>query len=239
MCLVAGERFCAFIFNPTGEAAHRASRLKQVIRILIADDYPITRRGIIDVATKGLRGVVCGEASDNPELLESIKHQRWDLVILGMPLPYEGGLSVLRELKLLRPTLPVLVVSEHVEVWFGKRILRAGASGYISKSSSLEEFTEAIETVLRKRLYISPELSEKLAEDALEGSERPPHENLSDREFEILTLIGSGKSPTEIAARLSLTVATVSSYRARILAKLAMSSTAELIHYAVKQQLVP
>jgi DNA-binding NarL/FixJ family response regulator len=207
-----------------------------MISVLIADDHAILRGGLKEILARQLEGAVCGEAMDAQEVLAQVRSHSWDLVILDLTLRGRSGLEVLRELKVMRPRLPVLVLSMHPEDQYGKRMLRAGASGYLEKDNAPEELIKAIRKVLTGGRYVSPALAEKLAFDLNE--DRPQHETLSDREFEVLRMIASGKTVTEIAEQLHLSVTTVSTYRARILEKMNMATTAELIRYAVRNHLV-
>ncbi|MGO8786713.1 MAG: response regulator [Terriglobia bacterium] len=209
-----------------------------MIRILIADDHPILRRGLKDMLTRELDGAVCGEAGNAQEVFSKVHDQNWDLVVLDVTMPGRSGLDVLRDLRGLRPALPVLVLSMHPEDQLGRRVLKAGASGYMNKESAPEELIKAVRKVLAGGTYVSPALAERLAMDLHEDSGRPLHETLSDREFEVLRLIGSGKAVSQIAEILHLSVPTVSTYRARILEKMNMTTTAELIKYALRNRLV-
>ena len=209
-----------------------------MIRILIADDHPILRRGLKDILSSELPGAICGEAGNAQEALSQVQSQKWDLAILDVTMPGRSGLDVLRDVKGLRPDLPVLVLSMHPEDQLGKRVLKAGASGYMNKESAPEELIKAVRKVLAGGTYVSPALAERLAVDLHEDSGQPLHENLSDREFEVLRLIGSGKTTTQIAEVLHLSTPTVSTYRARILEKMNMTTTGELIKYAVRNRLV-
>jgi DNA-binding NarL/FixJ family response regulator len=209
-----------------------------MIRVLIADDHAILRRGLKEILVRELEAVICGEAEDAQQVLAQVQNHEWDLVILDITMPGRSGLDALKDLKALRPKLPVLVLSMHPEDQYGKRILRAGASGYMNKESAPEELIKAIRKVLAGGLYVSPFLAEKLAFDLSENAGRPIHEILSDREFEVLRMIASGKTVSQIAEELHLSVATVSTYRARILEKMNMTTTAELMHYALRNQLV-
>jgi two-component system, NarL family, invasion response regulator UvrY len=211
--------------------------VKHVIKVLVADDHPVVRRGLVDIVTRGLGQAACGEAADSSQVLESVQRETWDLLILDVSMPGRSGLDILADLKRMRPKLPVLVLSVHSEEQYGKRALRAGASGYLGKETAPEELIGAIRHVLAGRRYLSPALAEKLAVNSLEEGDRPPHEKLSDREFEVLRMIGSGKTTSQIAAELHLSVTTVSTYRARILEKMKMKTTAELMHYAVTNHL--
>jgi DNA-binding NarL/FixJ family response regulator len=209
-----------------------------MIRVLIADDHAILRRGLKEILVRELEAVICGEAEDAQQVLAQVQNHEWDLVILDITMPGRSGLDALKDMKALRPKLPVLVLSMHPEDQYGKRILRAGASGYMNKESAPEELIKAIRKVLAGGLYVSPFLAEKLAFDLSENAGKPIHEILSDREFEVLRMIASGKTVSQIAEELHLSVATVSTYRARILEKMNMTTTAELMHYALRNQLV-
>jgi DNA-binding NarL/FixJ family response regulator len=179
-----------------------------------------------------------GEASTGHEALKLTREGDWDIVVLDLSLGGRGGLEVLKELKQIRPRLPVLILSVHTEVQFVRRAFKAGASGYISKDCPRSELTKAINKVIDKGNYISPALAEKLAVDIGRDTDRPPHEILSDREFEVTRLIASGKTVSEIARLLSLSDATISTYRTRVLDKMGMKTNAELIHYAIQNKLV-
>jgi DNA-binding NarL/FixJ family response regulator len=181
---------------------------------------------------------MCGEAKNAQEVLEQVRSHDWDLVILDVTMPGRSGLDVLRDLKQEQPKLPVLVLSMHPENQYAKRMLKAGASGYMNKESAPEELITAIGKVLAGRRYVSPALAEKLALDLSEETEQPLHERLSDRELEVLRMLGSGRTTSQIADELHLSVTTVSTYRARILEKLNMTTTAELMRYALRNHLV-
>ena len=209
-----------------------------MIRILIADDHPIVRRGLKSLLARELEGAVCGEAGNAQQVLSEVQSHDWDLVILDVTMPGRSGLDVLRDLKGLRPKLPVLALSMHPEDQMGKRMLKAGASGYMTKETAPEELIKAVRKVLAGGVYVSPALAERLALDLRENSGRPLHETLSHREFEVLRMIASGKTVTQIAEDLHLSVPTVSTHRAHILEKMNMTTTAELIRYALQNHLV-
>ena len=209
-----------------------------MIRVLIADDFPILRRGLKEILMRELDGVTCGEAGNGEQVLDQIQSHDWDLLILDITMPGRGGLDVLRNLKALRPKLPVLVLSMHPENQYGKRVLKAGASGYMNKECAPEELMKAVGKLLGGGRYVSPALAETLALDLSRDDGRPAHETLSDREFEVLRKIASGKTVGQIAEELHLSVPTVSTYRARILEKMSLSTTAELMHYALSNHLV-
>ena len=208
-----------------------------MIRILIADDHAILRRGLKEILRE-LEGAVCDEAENAQQVLDQVQSQEWDVVILDITMQGRSGLDLLRDLKRLRPKLPVLVLSMHPEDQYGKRVLKAGASGYMNKESAAEELIKALRKVLAGGRYVSPALAEKLAFDLNEDRGRPIHEALSNREFEVLRMIASGKTVSQIAEELHLSVPTVSTYRARILEKMNMTTTAELMHYALRNHLV-
>ena len=180
---------------------------------------------------------MCGEAKNAQEVLDEVERSHWDLVILDITMPGRSGLDALKELKHRRPKLPVLVLSMHPEAQYGKRTLMAGASGYMNKESAPDDLARAVRQVLAGRMYVSPAMAESLAEQADTHSDRPPHESLSNREFEVLRLLGSGKTTQQIAWELHLSATTISTYRARILTKMNMKTTAELIHYAIRRGL--
>jgi two-component system, NarL family, invasion response regulator UvrY len=209
-----------------------------MIRILIADDHPVVRRGLKDILVREIEGATCGEAENAQQVLSEVKSQAWNLVILDVEMPGRSGLDALRELKRLLPKLPVLVLSMHPEDQLGKRMLKAGASGYMNKESAPEELIKAVRRVLGGGVYVSSALAERLALDLHENAARSVHDTLSDREFEVLRMIALGKTVTQIAEELHLSVPTVSTHRAHILEKTSMTTTAELIRYAVRNHLV-
>lgn len=209
-----------------------------MIKILIADDHPVVRKGLKDILTNEIREVTCGEAKNAQEVLDQVEHQGWDLVILDISMPGRSGLDVLKDLRQRRRGLRILVLSVHSEEQYGERALMAGAAGYLNKGSVPDELVRAVRHVLEGRTYVSQAMAERLAVHLKQDTtDRPPHESLSDREFEVLRLIGSGKSTAQIAAELHLSATTVSTYRARVLTKMNMKTTAELIHYALKNNL--
>jgi two-component system, NarL family, invasion response regulator UvrY len=209
-----------------------------VIRVLIADDHAILRRGLREILMRELEGVVCGEAENAQQVLAQVQSQNWDLAIVDITMPGRSGLDVLRDLQRVRPGLPVLVLSMHPEDQYGKRVLKAGASGYMNKESAPEELIKAIRKVLAGGRYVSPALAEKLAMEWGANAGRPLHERLSDREFEVLRMIALGKTISQIAVELHLGPTTISTYRARILEKMNMTTTAELMRYALRHGVV-
>jgi two-component system, NarL family, invasion response regulator UvrY len=207
-------------------------------RILLVDDHEVVRDGVRRILDKQPGATTFGEAGTAPEALELVREQDWDVVLLDISLGGRDGIEVLKEIKQLRPRLPVLILSMHSEELFARRALKAGAAGYVTKGSPRAELAQAVEKIIKGGIYISPSLAEKLVIDLREGTDRPPHETLSDREFEVLRLIASGKTVGEIADILSLSAGTISTYRARILEKMGMKTNAELTHYAIQNRLV-
>jgi two-component system, NarL family, invasion response regulator UvrY len=207
-------------------------------RILIVDDHEVLREGVKRIFDKQAGAASFGEASSGPEALRLAREEDWDIVVLDLSLGGRNGLEVLKELKQIRPRLPVLILSMHTEVQFARRAFKAGASGYITKDSPRSELTKAINKVIDEGRYISEAFAEKLVVDIGRDADGPPHETLSDREFEVMRLIASGKTAGEIAKLLSLSDSTISTYRARILEKMGMKTNAELTHYAIQSKLV-
>ena len=189
------------------------------------------------ILTDEFKRATFGEARNAQEALDLVWKQEWDVVVLDITMPGRSGLDALREIKKSKPRLPVLVLSMHPENQFAVRVLKAGASGYMTKESAPDELVGAVKKVLAGGRYVSTALAETLAA-SLSNSHRAPQEKLSDREFQVLRLIASGKMATEIARELSLSVKTISTYRTRILEKMGMKNNAELMHYAIQHRLV-
>jgi len=208
------------------------------MKVLIADDHAVFRRGLRETLAEAFSRVTFGEARTALETLEHVRHQDWDVVILDISMPGKSGLDILDDLKRLRPRLPILFLSMHPEEQFARRALKSGAAGYLTKDSVTEELKEAVRKILGGGRYVSATLAEKLALDLRPGADTPLHELLSDREFQVLRMIASGKAVKDIAEQLSLSVKTVSTYRARILEKTGMKTNAELIRYALQTHLV-
>jgi DNA-binding NarL/FixJ family response regulator len=208
------------------------------MKILIADDHAVVRRGLRQILADEFKRAEFEEVASANEALARTRKENWDVLILDVTMPGRSGLDALKEIKESRPRLPVLVLSMHPEDQFAVRVLKAGASGYMTKESAPDELVGAIKKVLAGGRYVSTALAEKMASYLAIDTPKPPHERLSDREFVVLRLIASGKTASQIAKELSLSVKTVSTYRARILEKMAMASNAELTHYAIKNQLV-
>jgi two-component system, NarL family, invasion response regulator UvrY len=209
-----------------------------MLRVLIADDHPVFRRGLKQIITEASDMVVAGEAVDGRDALGKAGTGDYDLLLLDITMPFKNGLDVLSQLKHERPTLPVLMLSVHPEEQYAVRALRAGASGYLTKESAPEELVAAIRKVSTGGKYVSASLAEHLASMLQGYGEAPLHETLSNREYQVMCLIASGKTVSEAAHELSLSVKTISTYRTRILEKLGMKTNAELIRYATVNQLV-
>jgi DNA-binding NarL/FixJ family response regulator len=207
------------------------------MRILLADDHAVVRHGLKQILADEFKRAAFGEARNAQEALDLVWKDNWDVVVLDITMPGRSGLEVLREIKKSKPKLPVLVLSMHPENQFAVRVLKRGASGYMTKESAPEELVGAIKKVLAGGRYVSPSLGEKLA-TYLASDTKPVQELLSDREFQVLRLIASGKMVSEIAKELSLSVKTISTYRTRILEKMGLRNNAELMHYAMQHQLV-
>jgi len=209
-----------------------------MIKILIADDHAIVRRGLTQIVSEEPDMVVAGEAQNEEEVLSLLGNGEWDVVILDITMPGHSGLEVLRGLKQMRPTLPVLILSMHPEDQFAVRALKAGAAGYMTKEAAPDELVKAIRKVLEGGKYVSSTLAEKLVRGLAPPAERMPLEALSEREYQVMKMIASGWTVSTIAEELKLSVKTVSTYRARILAKMRLRSNAELTHYAIQNGLV-
>lgn len=207
-------------------------------RCLLADDHPIVRRGVRELLEEEqLCSEIC-EVRTGEEALEAVRRQPWELMILDIALPDKHGLEVLKEAKLLQPRLPVLMLSLYPEKEFAMRAIKAGASGYLTKQSAPSELLAAVMRVLQGGRYITAALAEQMASALETGAGDSLHARLSDRELQVLRLLGQGKSVSTIAEELRLSVKTISTYRARILDKLSCESTGELIRYAIEAKLI-
>src|SRR5881275_778044 len=208
------------------------------MKILITDDHAVVRSGLKQILLEAFPKAEFGEAGSAQEALDRVWKETWDVVVLDITMPGRSGLEVLREIKKSRPKIPVLVLSMHPENQFAVRVLKRGASGYMTKESAPQELVGAIKKVLAGGRYVSTSLAEKLATYLSSDSQKPAQELLSDREFQVLRLIASGKIVSEIARELSLSVKTISTYRTRVLEKMGLRNNAELMHYAMQHQLV-
>jgi len=207
-------------------------------RVLIVDDHPVLRAGLRQVLTESDMKVFVGEATNGQELLAKVREQSWDVVVLDISLPDRSGLDLLKQLKSYYPDLPVVVLTMHAEEQYAIRVLRAGASGYLTKDSPPEEMAAAVRKVSEGGRYVSASLAERLVFD-IGGMRERPHEILSDREFQVFCMLASGERIKDIAAKLCLSVKTVSSHRARILTKMRMKNNAQLVQYALEHNLIP
>ena len=208
------------------------------VRVLVADDHALVRKGLQQVIKEQAPDMVVGEAADGEQVLALVQAQEWDVLVLDLGMPRRSGLEILQELRTLRPKLPVLILSAHPEDQYAIRVLKAGAAGYLSKDSALDELVDAIRKAVKGGRYVSAALAEKLALGLSSGLDQLPHETLSDREMTVLLKIGAGQSVSEIADELLLSVKTVSTYRTRILEKMGFSSNADLIRYVIEHQLL-
>lgn len=208
------------------------------MKILITDDHAVLRRGLMQILEDGFGKVQFGEAANAGEAITQVAKSHWDLVVLDITMPGRSGLDALKEIKSLQPETRVLVLSVHSEDQFAVRVLKAGAAGFLNKDSAPEELVKAARKVIAGGRYVSSSLAEKLASTLEKKQSEFPHQQLSDREFQVLLMIGSGKTVSEIAAELSLSVKTVSTYRTRILEKMSLNTNAELTRYAFENKLV-
>jgi len=206
--------------------------------ILITDDHSVVREGLIRVLSRSIHDATFGEACTGQEALDAVRKQTWDLVILDINLPDRDGLEMLKDIKLLKPNLPVLILSLYEERHYALRALKSGAVGYLTKDSAGELLATAVQKVLSGGVYISPTLAEWMGRGLIGRSENLPHEALSDREYEVLRLLAKGRGVTEIGEMLSLSDKTISTYRGRILAKLNLETTAALIRYALDHKII-
>lgn len=209
-----------------------------MIRVLIADDHAILRQGLRKIICETQDMEVGGEAETGLQAVTQAREKRFDVVVLDVTMPDRSGLDTLKQLKREQPKLAVLMLSMHPEEHYALRSLKAGASGYLNKQSAPAQLVTAIRQVASGRRYVSAALAEELADTFAGGTGRPPHETLSQREFETLRLIASGKKPSAIAKEMSLSIKTVSVYRSRLLEKLKLHSNAELTRYALQNRLV-
>jgi two-component system invasion response regulator UvrY len=208
-----------------------------MIRILLVDDHPVVRHGIRTILMDRLKGSVVGEASDAEEALAQVNASQWDVVVADISLPGMSGIDLIKQLHRVKPGLPTLVVSMHPAAQFARRALGAGAIGYLTKDSSPEEFVKAIEDARRGRRYLGRDAGDVLLNWTAK-SIATPHDSLSDREYQVLRLLGSGQTASDIARDLGLSVKTVSTYRTRVLEKLGMRTSAELMRYAIENGLL-
>ena len=209
-----------------------------MIRVLLADDHAVVRQGLKQILTEIPEVGAVGEAATGEDALMQVRAEQWDVLVLDMSMPGRGGLDVLKDVRRERPQTKVLVLSMHPEDQFAVRMLKAGASGYLTKDTAPDELVAAIRKLLTGGKYISSTLAEKLAFDMDRDTDKPLHEALSDREFQVLRMMAAGRTVQQIAEELMLSAKTISTYRARILEKLNLKSNAEMIHYAIQNRLI-
>lgn len=208
-----------------------------MIKVLIADDHPIVRQGLKQILSEIPDMMVAGEAVNGQQTLDQARAGGWDVLVLDITMPDRSGFDILKQLKHEKPNLPVLMLSIHAEEQFAVRVLKAGASGYLTKENAPSELVVAIRKVVAGRKYISQSLAELLAFNLDESANRPPHAFLSDREFQVMQMMASGKTLAAMARELSLSTKTISTYRARLLEKMNLKTNAEVIRYAIENQL--
>lgn len=207
-------------------------------RFLIADDHTVVRRGLKQILMEAFPSALVEDVCDAEDLLKKVIREQWDVVITDISMPGRSGLEVLQQIRLDHPKLPMLVLSVHSEDQYAIRVLKAGASGYLNKDSAPEELVKAIHQLLLGKKYITANIAEKLASTLDQDAEKMPHEYLSDREFEVMKLLAAGRAVSEIAEKISLSVTTVSTYRARIMTKMNLKTNADLTLYAIEHKLL-
>jgi two-component system invasion response regulator UvrY len=208
-----------------------------MIKILVADDHAIVREGLKQIVRETADMEVAGEAADGGAVMKLVSGEDWDVILLDIGMPGRSGIDILKEVKTVKPEIPVLMLSMYPEEQYAVRALKAGASGYLTKESVPNELISAIRKVSAGGKYVSTSLAEKLAYDLVADGEKPLHEALSDREYQVLCMIAGGETVKDIADKLSLSIKTISTYRSRVLEKMRMKNNAELMHYAIKHNL--
>jgi len=210
----------------------------QRLKILIADDHSLFRRGVKDLLIDGLEAVTVGECGNAHDLLQLVRYKKWDILILDIGMPGTTGTELLKQVKVECPKLPVIILSMHPEDQYAIRMFKAGADGYLTKSSTPDELVKAVKKVHGGGKHVSPSLGEALVFTVKPGTHTNPHDLLSDREYEVLCLIGLGQTVGQIANAMNLSITTISTYRGRILEKMHMKTNAELTRYTIRQGLV-
>ena len=204
-----------------------------MLRFVMADDHPVVLKGLKEILSEGFDDVIIDGTTTGYELLRNVQNNQYDLVLLDISLPDINGLEVLKEIKKTKPKLPVLIISMYLEEQYALRAMKAGAQGYVTKRSASDELVLAVRKILAGKRYISPAFAEKMLFDFESDAEKLPHQSLSDRELQVLCMIGKGKAVNQIAEELHVSANTVRTYRTRILEKIGVKGTSELIHYAV------
>lgn len=207
------------------------------MKFLVADDHAIVRKGLAEILCDQFPSAVVREVADSHQVMEQVKNETWDVILLDISMPGRNGIDTLKQLRADGVKTPVLMLSMHSEDQYAVRVLKAGASGFLNKETATDELLEAVKKLLTGRKYITPSIAEKLVDNMGETEQKPAHEMLSDREMQVLQHIASGKTVSEIAEELSLSVNTISTYRARILEKLHLNNNAELTRYAIDNKL--
>lgn len=209
-----------------------------MIKVLIADDHPVVREGLKQILSKATDMVVGGEALNGQEVLDKVRSEKWDVIILDLNMPGKDGFEVLKEIRREKSKLPILILSIQSEEQIGVRVLRAGASGFLSKESAPKELLNAIRKIHTGGKFVSASLAERLAMEVEAKTDEEPHKLLSNREYQVLCLIASGKTINEIADQLSISDKTVRTYRERLLEKMKLKNDVELTHYAIQHKLI-
>jgi DNA-binding NarL/FixJ family response regulator len=208
------------------------------MKFLIADDHAIVRKGLVQILREEFPSAEVTEVANSNQVFEQVNKQKWDVILLDISMPGRNGVDTLKQLRASGIRTPILILSMHPEDQYAVRVLKAGASGFLNKETAPNELLEAVHKAMSGRKYITPSVAEKLAERIGENAEINSHEQLSDRELEVLLLIAAGKTVSEIAGEISLSVNTISTYRARILEKLSLNNNAELTRYAIDNNLI-
>lgn len=209
-----------------------------MIRILIADDHTVVRRGLKQILLEEFPSAFIEDVADAEEMVKKVMSSPWDVVVSDLSMPGRSGLDALQQIKHSYPNLPVLILSIHPEEHYALRVLKAGASGYLSKDTASDELVKAVKKVLLGKKYISPTVAENLADTLSSDAGKLPHETLSDREFDVMKQLAAGKSVSEIAEMLSLSVTTISTYRARVMTKMNLKTNPDLTKYAMEHKLI-
>lgn len=223
--------------EPKSSSAEPAAPSSRPLRILIADDHAVVRDGLKQLLTDRYSQAVFGEAGNTQQALDLLDNADWDVMLLDLTMPGRGGMDVLAQARSIQPRTKILVLTMHPADQYAIRVLKAGAVGYLTKESAADEVVSAIEKVLAGGRYVTAALAEKLISD-MSAPEKKPHEELSDREFQVLRMIAAGKSVKEMGAELSLSVKTISTYRARLFEKLKFKSNADVVRYVMAERLM-
>lgn len=223
----------------TGPFLDQTQQMEPIVtKILVVDDHAVVRQGVKQILNEQFQGAVIGEARNAEEMIDRIRKFTWDIVVLDVGMPGKSGLDALKDLKQVCPKLPVLVLSAYPEDQLARRMLKAGASGYLTKDSAPNELVQALKKILGGGKFVSASMAELLVANLNEEAGRPQHELLSDREYQVMCLIAVGKSLKEIADDLCVGISTINTYRARILEKMQFKNNTELTHYAIENRLV-